>query len=69
MKAKRRRRGEAEGRMARFRAEYPILQSRLNFLLKDTSDLSYAREIANLKRKIEKGKVLRAAEKKGHKSP
>jgi hypothetical protein len=69
MKNKQRRRGEAEGRMAKFRAEFPILQSRLDFLLKDTSDFSHAREIATLKRKIEKGKALQAAEKKGHKSP
>ena len=69
MKGKQRRRGEAEGRMARFRAEYPILQSRLDFLLKNTADFSHAREIANLKRKIEKGKALQATERKGHKSP
>jgi len=69
MKNKQRRRGEAEGRMATFRAEYPILQSRLDFLLKDTSDFSHAREIAKLKRMIEKGKALQATEKKGHKSP
>jgi hypothetical protein len=69
MRSKQRRRGEAENRMATFRAEFPILQSRLDFLLKDTSDFSHAREIAELKRKIEKGKALQATEKKGHKSP
>jgi len=69
MKNKLRRRGEAEARTAKFRAEFPILQSRLDFLLKDTSDFSHAQEIAKLKRKIEKGKALQAAEKKGHKSP
>jgi hypothetical protein len=69
MKNKQRRRGEAEGRMAKFRAEFPILQSRLDLLLKDTSDFSNDREIAKLKWKIEKGKALQATEKKGHKSP
>jgi hypothetical protein len=69
MKTKQRRRGEAERRMATFRAEFPILQSQLDFLLKDTSDFSHAREIAKLERKIKKGKALQATEKKGHKSP
>jgi hypothetical protein len=69
MKNRLRRRGEAEKRMATFRAEFPILQARLDFLLKDTSDFSHAREIAKLERKIEKGKALLATEKKGHKSP
>jgi hypothetical protein len=64
-----RRQGETEGRTAQFRAEFPTLQSRLDFLLKDTSDFSHNREIATLKRKIEKGKALLTAAKKGHKSP
>ncbi len=69
MKEKQRRRGEVEKRTAMFRAEFPTLQSRLDFLLKDTSDFSHTREIARLKRKIEKGKALLATEKKGRKSP
>jgi len=69
MKKKLQRRGEAKARVARSRAEFPVLQSRLDLLLKDTSDFSHAREIATLKRKIEKGKALRAAERKGRKSP
>jgi ElaB/YqjD/DUF883 family membrane-anchored ribosome-binding protein len=69
MKNKQRREEEAEKRTEAFRAEFPTLQSRLDSLLKDTSDFSHAPEIARLRRKIEKGKALLANEKKGRKSP